>query len=81
MVVDSLAGCVQFEARLADEARLVTLFPLQAFLLEQEGESVEEREGVVGGGLFGLLSEGLCHTGQSVRCRIQGQTSIKTITV
>ena len=63
-IIDSLEGGAQFEARGAEEAVLFALFPLQAFGLDQEAESVEEREGVIGGGLFGLLSEGLGHAGQ-----------------
>ena len=55
----------QFEACLAQQAVLFALFPLQALGLDQEGEAVEERQGVIGGGLFGLLGEGLGHAGQA----------------
>ena len=63
-VIDILEGGAQFEAGLADEAVLFTLFPLQTFGFDQEGESVEEREVVIRAGLFGLLGQGLCHAGQ-----------------
>ena len=64
-MVDILEAGAQFEACLSDEAFLFALFPLQAFLLDQEAESVEEREGFVCGGLFLLLREGLRHAGQA----------------
>ena len=64
-VIDILEAGAQFEARLVDEAVLFALFPLQAFGLDQEGEAVEERQGVIGAGLFGLLCQGGCHAGQA----------------